>query len=316
MFKFNRRKFLALSAATGLSATLRPAANADTAMKKSNVLPLRISLAQWSLHRAYEDKTLKPQNFAADTRKLFNLDAIEYVAGFYTEQKNRPAFWKEMHTLASDQGVANLLIMVDDEGELGSSSLNERKKAVENHFPWIEAAREMGCHSVRVNAFGTGTDTQIKHALVDGFGRLTDFSAQAGINILIENHGLQSSDAAFIVDVIEEVNSPYLGTLPDFGNWCLSEKWGSTENNSCPYIYDPYRGVAELMPFAKGVSAKSYAFDEDGNETQLDYRKLLELVRNAEFDGHIGIEYEGQALGEFDGIRATKKLIEKAWNTF
>ncbi len=314
MFKFNRRKFLALSAASGLSAALSPTVNFASA-QMHNTSPLRISLAQWSLHRAYGNNSLKPQNFAADAKNMFNINAVEYVADFYKEQKNQASFWKKMNTLASDNGVTNLLIMVDGEGELGSSLDMERKTAVENHFPWVEAAHEMGCHSIRVNAFGKGTDTQIKRALVDGLGRLTEFSAQAGINILIENHGLQSSNAAFIVDVIKKVDNPYLGTLPDFGNWCLSKEWGGTENNSCPYIYDPYRGVAEFMPFAKGVSAKAYAFGADGNETQMDYRRLLEIVRDSGFNGHIGIEYEGQALGEIDGIKATHKLLQETWNT-
>ena len=314
MSKFDRRKFLALSAASGLSATLLPAVNFASAQIQSTP-PLRISLAQWSLHRAYGDNSLDPQNFASDTKNMFNIDAVEYVADFYKEQKSDTSFWQKMNTLAEDNGVKNLLIMVDGEGELGSSSDADRKKAVENHFAWVDAASEMGCHSIRVNAFGKGTDTQIKQGLVDGLGMLTEFSAQAGINILIENHGLQSSNAAFIVDVINEVNSPYLGTLPDFGNWCISKEWGGTENNSCPYIYDPYRGVEEFLPFAKGVSAKAYAFDADGNETQMDYRRLLQIVRDSGFDGHIGIEYEGQLLGEIDGIKATKRLLEKAWNT-
>ncbi len=315
MHKYNRRKFLALSTATGLASTLWPTANAFSAQNKDKIPPLKISLAQWSLHRSYGDNTLQPQNFPTDAKKLFDINAVEYVADFYKEQKNEIAFWKKMQDVSADQGVSNLLIMVDGEGELGSSSDSERTQAIENHLPWIEAARESGCHSVRVNAFGRGTDTQIKHALVDGLGRLTEFSAQADINILSENHGLQSSNGAFIVDVIKDVGSPYLGTLPDFGNWCLSEEWGGTANNSCPYIYDPYRGVAEFLPFAKGVSAKSYAFDQEGNETQLDYRKLLMLVKDLGFDGHIGIEYEGQMLSEFDGIRATQKLIEETWRT-
>ena len=311
MDNYNRRKFLALSAATGIAASLSQLINSASA--QMNMSSPKISLAQWSLHRAYRDKNLDPKKFAADTKNMFGINAVEYVADFYKEQKNQTQFWKEMKTIASDQGVTNLLIMIDGEGELGSSSHQMRREAIENHRPWIDAAREMGCHSIRVNAFGKGTDTQIKQALVDGIGKLTEFGAEAGVNILIENHGLQSSNAAFIVDVIKEIDSPYVGTLPDFGNWCLNEKCGSTENNACLYIYDPYRGVAEYLPYAKGVSAKAYAFDNMGNETQLDYTKMLKIVKDAGFNGHIGIEYEGQHLNEPDGIKATKMLIEKAW---
>jgi sugar phosphate isomerase/epimerase len=313
MNNFNRRKFLSLTAATGLSAGV--GSLVSSAYAQMNMSSPKISLAQWSLHRAYGDNTLDPKKFASDTKQMFDLNAVEYVADFYTEQKTNSGYWKEMKTIASDQGVKNLLIMVDGEGELGSSSDQDRNMAINNHRPWIDAAREMGCHSIRVNAFGKGTNTQIKNALVDGLGKLTEFGTEAGVNILIENHGLQSSNAAFIVDVIKEVDSPYIGTLPDFGNWCLSEEWGGTANNSCPYIYDPYRGVAEYLPYAKGVSAKAYAFDNMGNETQLDYAKMLKIVKEAGFNGYIGIEYEGEHLSEPDGIKATKMLIEKAWNS-
>lgn len=312
MNDFNRRKFLKLTAVMGAAGSIVPMVSSAAEKSSSE---LKISLAQWSLHRAYEAGELNPKNFAADTKNMFDLKAVEYVNGFYTEHKLNTAYWKEMNRISTGEGVSNLLIMVDGEGELGSSSDEERDAAVEKHKPWIDAAREMGCHSIRVNAFGKGRDTDIKNALVDGMGKLTEYGAKAGINVIIENHGLQSSNAAFIVDVIKQVNNAYIGTLPDFGNWCLSTEWGSTENNSCPYSYDPYRGVAEFLPYAKGVSAKAYAFDKDGNETQLDYRIMLKLVKEAGFNGHIGIEYEGQGLSESDGIRATQRLIEKEWNS-
>ncbi|MCC3861102.1 sugar phosphate isomerase/epimerase family protein [Pseudemcibacter aquimaris] len=312
MNNYNRRKFIALSAAAGTATTIGAMIPNAFAQNSSD---LKISLAQWSLHRAYRDGSLDPKNFAADTKDMFNLDAIEYVSDFYANEKHNASYWKEMRKIADDQGVTSLLIMIDGEGELGSSSDTDRTQSIDRHKPWIDAAREMGCHSVRVNAFGKGTDTAIKAALVNGLGRLTEYGEKLGINVLVENHGLQTSNAAFMVDVIKQVNNPYLGTLPDFGNWCISKEWGGTENNSCSYMYDPYRGVEEYLPYAKGVSAKAYAFDKDGNETQMDYRRMLKLVKDAGFQGHIGIEYEGQHLSEPDGIRATKALLEKAWKS-
>lgn len=307
MNELNRRKFLALSAAAGGVAAMAPMAFAQA---KSD---LKISLAQWSLHRSIRDGSVDPKNFAADAKNMFGLNAIEYVNDFYSEHKGHNAFWKEMRKRADGEGVQSLLIMIDGEGELGAASDADRLKSVENHKPWIDAAKELGCHSVRVNAFGKGTDTRIKAGLVDGLGRLTEYAASRGLNVLVENHGLQTSNAAFMVDVIKQVGNPRLGTLPDFGNWCLSKEWGGTENNSCSYMYDPYRGVAEYMPYAKGVSAKAYAFDNDGNETQMDYRRFLKIVKDAGFTGHIGIEWEGNDLSEPDGIRATIALLEKSW---
>lgn len=153
-----------------------------------------------------------------------------------------------------------------------------------------------------------------KKTNIDGMGQLADYAAKEDINILIENHGLFSSDAKLITDIIKQVDKPNFGTLADFGNWCLSAKWGSTQGE---YIkaYDRYKGVAEFLPYAKGVSAKSYNFNEKGEDIIIDYYKMLDIVKNSGFDGYIGIEYEGNILGEYEGIITTKALIEKVWSS-
>lgn len=274
---------------------------------------LRISLAQWSLHRTLETGGLKAENFPRIARETFGIGAVEYVNDFYRGFMGKPALWKQLRQQADSEGVKSLLIMVDKEGNLGASDAKERLVAVLRHSMWLEDAKYLGCHSIRVNAFGSGTRPVLKNALVDGLGRLAEIGADKRINILVENHGYHTSDAAFIVDIIREVDNPYLGTLPDFGNWCLSREWGSTQGGTCTESYDPVKGVSEFLPYAKGVSAKSYDFDDQGNETLLPYRALLQKVKDSGFTGHIGIEYEGNRLSEPEGIRATKNLIERVW---
>ena len=274
---------------------------------------LNISLAQWSLHRALEKKEIDPEDFAGITRDRYQIEAVEYVNAFYEKHGNDQKFWNRMNNRAMEAGVKNLLIMVDHEGDLGDPQESKRKKAVENHYKWVDAARIMNCHSIRVNAFGTGDRQTLKNALTDGLGLLASYGRQQGIHILIENHGLHTSDARFITDIIREVANPYLGTLPDFGNWCLNTEWGSTQGGRCKEVFDPYLGLELMLPFAKGISAKSYDFDPQGSETSLDYSRLLNMVKSSEFKGFIGIEYEGNALSEDEGIKATKKLIEKVW---
>ena len=273
----------------------------------------KISLAQWSLHRAFEQSVIKAEDFASIAREQFQIEAVEYVNSFYRDLGNNQKFWNEMKRRADEAGVKSLLIMVDNEGDLGDPDATRRQKAVENHYKWIEAARALGCHSIRVNAFGTGQKEVLRSSLIDGLGNLTEYAAQLDISVLIENHGLHTSDASFIVDLIKSIDNSYLGTLPDFGNWCLNAEWGSTQNGKCTEVYDPYQGLSEMLPFAKGVSAKSYDFDKKGDETSINYAKMLKMVKDAKFKGYIGIEYEGQRLGEEEGITATKKLIKKVW---
>ena len=273
---------------------------------------LKISLAQWSIHRALDSGKLKAENFAAIAKNDFGISAIEYVNQFYKDHASDRAFWEKMRATADSLEVKSLLIMVDNEGDLGNPNSEERMKAVENHFKWVDAAHILGCHSIRINAFGEGSKDEVQRAMIDALKKLCAYAAKDSINVLIENHGLYSSDGQWIAEIMKGVNMANVGTLPDFGNWCTGAKWGSTEEGKdCNEEYDRYKGVEEIMPFARGVSAKSYAFDERGEETKIDYRKMAKILNQSDFSGYIGIEYEGSQLSEYEGIVATKALLEK-----
>lgn len=273
----------------------------------------KISLAQWSLNRAIRNGELKAVDFAAITKKTYGLDAVEYVNSFYAQHKSDQSFWADMKNRAEGEGVKSLLIMVDAEGELGNVDSALRKQAVDNHKTWVDIAANLGCHSIRVNAFGDANRDIIKAALVDGLGALCEHGKSANINIIIENHGLYSSDANFVVEVVKEVNSPFMGTLPDFGNWCTSVQWGGTRDDSCENVFDLAKGVELFMPYAKGVSAKTYDFNEEGGQDRIDYKALLQIVKDHHYEGYIGIEYEGDNLSEPEGIMATEQLIKDTW---
>ncbi len=277
---------------------------------------LKISLAQWSLNKAFFGGTMDAEDFAEIAKSTFNIDAIEYVNSFYKDNASDENFWSIMRMKAEDSGVRSLLMMVDETEKLGDLNTNKRKKAVEDHYKWIHAAKILGCHSIRVNAFGDGSPDELEASLVDGLGQLTEYAAKENIHVLLENHGLHTSNAIYMAGIIKQVDNPYLGTLPDFGNWCVSAEWGGTsEAQQCTNSYSPEQGLKEWLPYAKGVSAKVYDLDSNGNDTVVDYPKLLKMVKESDFDGHIGIEYEGDGLSEEAGIKATKKLIERVWKT-
>ncbi|MBT8298634.1 MAG: sugar phosphate isomerase/epimerase [Maribacter sp.] len=312
----NRRSFIKKTALGTAALSISPYAThaANLFSTANSIAELKISLAQWSLNRAFFKGDLDANHFASIAKNTYGIGAVEYVNAFYKEYGRSEKFWMQMKNEADNAGVRNLLIMIDDEGELGSTDDVQRKTAVENHYKWIHAAKILGCHSIRVNAFGEGKANSVRDALVDGLGELATYGRKENINVIVENHGLHTSNGEFITGIIKEVGNPYLGTLPDFGNWCLNAKWGSTQKNKCTEVYDRYKGVSEFLPYAKGVSAKSYAFDKAGNETIIDYQKMLKIVKDSGFDGYIGIEFEGEDLSEPDGIRATKALIERVWN--
>lgn len=272
----------------------------------------RISLAQWSLHRALYSGRLDHLDFARTAREDYGLDAVEYVNTFFKDKAQDSAYLAQMKKRCADHGVKSLLIMCDGEGAIGDADDDARRTAVENHYKWVEAARTLGCHSIRVNAQSSGSREEQARLAADGLRRLTEFGARHDINVLVENHGGLSSDGAWLAGVIRRVDHPRCGTLPDFGNFCLD--WSRRDEPDA--WYDRYKGVAELMPFAKAVSAKSHDFDEDGNETGTDFRRMMKIVLDAGYRGYVGIEYEGSRLSEPDGIRATKALLERVRSEF
>lgn len=272
----------------------------------------KISLAQWSLNKALFGGQLDNLDFAAKAKNDYGIDAIEYVNQFFADKANDLSYLNQMKQRAADNGVESLLIMIDREGYLGSLDDAERKEAVEKHYKWVDAAKHLGCHSIRVNAFGVGSAKDVASAAVDGLGRLSEFAAKSDINVIVENHGSYSSNGAWLAGVMKSVGMENCGTLPDFGNFCVKRDGEGMWGGNCVEEYDRYKGVMEMMPYAKGVSAKSHDFDTDGNEINTDFTKVLQIVKDAGYRGYIGIEYEGKKLSADEGIKATKALLIKA----
>lgn len=275
------------------------------------VFDFEISLAQWSLHKAFFGKEINPLDFPVVAKTKYDISGVEYVNQFFADKAEDATFLAELNKRASDYGVKNVLIMVDNEGHLAANDKTERHKAVENHYKWVIAAKTLGCHSIRVNLHGDGTAEEWKHASIDGLGRLTEFAANHKMHVIVENHGQHSSNGGWVTEIIKEINNPYCGTLPDFGNFCVRRRDGDLWESPCVEFYDKYKGVEEMLPYAKGISAKAFEFDENGNETTIDFLKMFTMVKNVGYKGFVGIEYEGNGLSEDEGIKKTKLLLEK-----
>ncbi|MGB8376816.1 MAG: sugar phosphate isomerase/epimerase family protein [Salegentibacter sp.] len=291
-----------------------------TEVPPSEDLFFKLSLAEWSLHIPIQNGNLDPMNFAEKAHE-YGFQGMEYVSAFYQPDfKNaddpKAALQKILDTLKAKSekyNLRNVLIMVDNEGELATSDEKERNSAVENHKKWIDAAQFLGCHSIRVNLFGSNEAQEWKNNSVKALQQLCDYASPKGVNVLVENHGYLSSNAELLAQVMEAVNRPSVGTLPDFGNFCLKREGGARWDAKCIEEYPRYKGVKQMMPYAKGVSAKSYNFNDQGEETTIDFGKMLQIVKDAGYDSYIGVEYEGEEMPPKEGIMATKELlIEKA----
>lgn len=298
----NRRKFIKDTSIL-LGGLSLPVASSSLFSSCAKQELFKISLAEWSLHRELFSKKIDHLDFISLAKTEFGISAVEYVNSFFFEKARDRKYLNKMKSRANDHDVRSLLIMCDNEGNLGDPDKNKRYKAVENHYKWAEAAAFLGCHSIRVNARSDDKlsyDNQLNLA-ADGLSRLVDFCSDLEINAIVENHGGLSSNGAWLSALMKKIDHPRVGTLPDFGNFMIQDsEW-----------YDRYKGVEELMPFAKAVSAKSHEFDLNGNEVRTDYNKMMEIVLEAGYNGYVGIEYEGDKHSEYDGIHLTLKLLKK-----
>ncbi|MEX0314035.1 MAG: sugar phosphate isomerase/epimerase family protein [Allomuricauda sp.] len=322
-----RRKFVANSAKVGLAITAFGGYACKQAKKEveKEVVEIEeeetktpffeLSLAQWSMHKMIGNEGVDPYSFA-EKAKAWGFTGLEYVSGLYYKELEKDnfseaamkAFIDKSNAEAEKHGMKNLLIMIDGQGDLATPDADKRKEAVENHHKWVDAAAAMGCHAIRVNLSGSDNAEEWTSASIDGLTQLSTYAKPKNINITVENHGGFSSNGAMLANVMKEVNMDNCGTLPDFGNFCM--KWGKWPE--CDDWYDRYKGMEELMPYAKAVSAKSHDFDADGNEIHSDYVKMLKIVKEAGYTGYIGVEYEGSAISEEEGIIATRDLLIKA----
>jgi L-ribulose-5-phosphate 3-epimerase len=301
----DRRRFLqgVVAGASALGLGLRSGFAADVTGKPTagKIGDFKISLAEWSLHKTLQKKEITNLDFPVVAREKYGIEAVEFVNQFFKDKAHDSTYLKELKKRATDNGVTCVLIMIDGEGDLSAIDTAERDKAVDKHKQWVDAAAELGCHSIRVNTGSNYGPTKLD-TIADGCSKLTEYGASKNISIICENHGGPSSDPDALIALMKRVNNPRFGTLPDFGNFPKTRRG--------VYSIDVYDAIAQMMPFAKGVSAKSYDFDESGRESHLDFSRIMKIVTDSGYHGYVGIEYEGSKLSEHDGIIATKKLLE------
>lgn len=299
----NRRNFIKTTIAATAGTMLVSPAIAGLAAKKS---PFKISLAEWSFHRALFANEMTNLQFPVKTREL-GMEGVEYVNQFFKDKAKDEKYLTELKKIAKNEGVENVLIMCDGEGMLGNPEKEERIKTVENHKKWVDAAAFLGCHSIRVNAASTGSYEEQQKLAADGLHMLCEYGDTKKINVIVENHGGLSSNGDWLAGVMKMVDHKRVGTLPDFGNFIINRETGEE--------FDRYKGVELLMPYAKGVSAKSHNFDAEGNETKSDFYRLMKIVKDSGYKGFVDVEYEGSELSEQEGVIATKNLLEKVFKT-
>ncbi len=324
-----RRKFVKQLGLGTVGAGLLTTLPESLYAKNEATMNYGISLAQFSLASEFFTGKHDTLGFPARAKNEFGVNIVEYVSMFFADKANDTSFFEELRMRTDDLGVTNNLIMVDDEN-IADLDKAKRDHAVESHYKWVDAAKILGCSSIRVNLGSleqTGTAQEVAYAALEGYSKLLEFGDQNEMDIIVENHVGHSCNGKWLAAIMKEVNHKRAGVLPDFGNFCINRTKPETMdiagymNTKCLEKYDMYLGVEELMPYAKGVSAKTHRFDDQGNETEIDFSRMFDIIKKSNFKGIIGIEYEGGLmhlqgmpgyLSNEEGIVATKKLIEKS----
>ncbi len=307
-----RRIFIKQSAlaVAGVAVTaLLPSFSVFAAEQKK--FDFNISLAQWSLHKELFSGRMTNLDFPVVAKQQYGFEAVEYVNQFFKDKATDTVYLNQLKQRCHDNGVKSVLIMVDQEGLLGDKNESERAQAVENHYKWVDASKHLGGHAIRVNLHGDATAEEWHRSSVKSLRALAEYADKMDMTILAENHGTWSSNAAMLVKVIQEVNHKRCKTMVDFANFCVRREKGDLWESPCVEVYDKYKGVEELLPFAKGVSAKTFDFTASGEESNSDFTRMLKLVKASGYKGYIGVEYEGERLSEDEGIRASKKMLER-----
>lgn len=325
--KTNRRQFIQQIGLSAIGAGIASAMPWD--LSAADKKGYEISLAQFSLASEFFAGKHNTLDFPVRAKNEFGLSIVEYVSMFFADKATDQTFLKELKKRADDVGVKNNLIMVDDKN-IADLDAAKRKEAVESHYKWVDAAKVLGCNSIRVNLGSIdqeGSAEEVSKAAIEGYSKLLEYGTKNQLDIIVENHVGHSCNGQWLANVMKKVNNPRAGVLPDFGNFCVKRTKPATQDiagymaTKCLEEYDKYKGVEELMPYAKGVSAKTHKFDANGNETEIDFARLFAIIKKSKFKGIVGIEYEGGLmhmsgmpgyLSNEDGIRATEKLIRKS----
>ena len=323
----NRRAFIKTAAMGAAGLGLAAALPEDLFATTAADLFFKIAVSQFSFASQFWTKQLDPLDFPAKAKEL-GITGLDYCSMFFADKAKDQQFLADLKKRAADAGSYNLRIMIDGEGVLGDLNEAARLKAVENHYKWIDAAATLGCPMIRVNVEGEGAHADVAKAAVDSLGRLIEFGRKQHIDVIVENHIGISCNGAWLACVMKQVNSKHCGTLADFGNFCVNRTKPETNDiagymkTKCLEEYDRYKGITELMPYAKGVHAKSHLFDAAGNDLETDFTRMFKIIKQSGFKGWVSIEYEGgllkmyskdnKYLDDYTGTTATKNLVEKA----
>jgi sugar phosphate isomerase/epimerase len=274
----------------------------------------KLSLAQWSFHKELKDGRMSNQGFIKAAAEM-GFEGVEYVDQFFDGKVKDFPFLDDLKATAKTAGIKNLLIMVDRCGNIGASDEEERNRSVDKHKEWVDVAKYLGCTAIRINAHGDGDAETLKSNCIKGITQLAKYANSQGINILIENHGGMSNNGTWMVSMMEGLKGQNIYTLPDFDNWCWEREGGSYWSGKCIKRYDRYQGVRELLPYAKALSVKGFEFDKNGDETTIDFYKMMNIVRKSKYQGYLGIEYEGNSADARSEILRLKTLAIKAWKS-
>ena len=265
-----------------------------TGKEKKTVDRFHIGIQEYTFNRWLKSGKLNHLDYPALVKKELGISYVEYWNRPFDGKHTDPAYVGELAKCTRNEGIQNVLILVDEKHELDHADKLERDKSIDLHKAWIDCAEQLGCLAIRVNCRMGGDPKDNLNRAVDGVGRLCEYAKDTSVKVVIEPHGRNSQDPDWLVSVMNALNHSHAGLLPDFNNFGK---------------YDRYDAVKKTLPFAPAVCAKALKFDKEGNESNTDFERMLKIVHDSEYSGVISIEFEGHDIDPITGSRMTKELI-------
>lgn len=269
-------------------------------------------LAQWSFNKETFKGEMNTLDFINVAGEL-GFEGVEYVNQFFLDKVEDTEFLDGLKAAAKKANVKSTLLMIDKAGVLGDSDPEKRKDAVEQHKKWMDAAARLDCPTIRVNAHGDGTAQEMMDAVESSVKELSNYGKSIGVGVIIENHGMHSSDGKWLSELVGKVVPYGAGSLADFDNWCIEREGGALWGAPCIKEYDRYQGMKELLPTAKSVSVKAFEFDKDGYPIRTDFKKMFQLIHDAQYDEYLAIEFEGHDMPGLEGVKKTFEIAKKLY---
>ncbi|HEY6166627.1 MAG TPA: sugar phosphate isomerase/epimerase family protein [Verrucomicrobiae bacterium] len=314
MNAISRRDFVRLSTAAAFSAAGAPLlspfnAHAIEPFKRTGKARLQLSLAAYSFREFFKDSAHKRSKEPVPDKAIDLFNFIDFCAehgcdgaeltAYYFPKDVTDEYLLKVRRHAFLRGVAVSGTSVGN--NFAHPKGEKRDQEIADVKRWIDRAAVLGAPHIRIFAGvpPKGTDPTTARAMcLDAIEECCDYAGRHGIFLGLENHGGIVATPEELLDLVKRVKSPWFGVNLDTGNFRIA---------------DPYAGLTQAAPYAVNVQLKAEINrGEKGADEPADLPRLVKILRDANYQGFVALEYEAKE----DPWTAVPRLLKQMKELF